>query len=431
MTPSRSSTHALTIILSFSTVVLGISVAASELRAGDWPGLLGPMRNGQAIAEQPLAPAWETTPPKLLWRFSVGAGYAGAAIKDGRVYLLDRDSQNERLTAVDLERGRQRWQAVWPASYSSSMDPDSGPRAVPTVADGLVFCYGAGGDLVAVDSDSGKIRWQRPLLKELDADEGYFGAGSSPLVTDGVVVADIGGKLGGIVGLDSQTGKTLWKATDYDASYSSPIALQINGRPTTLVETRLRTVLVDVQSGNVLSEIDFGMRGPTVNAATPLPLGNDQFLLTASYGIGAHLLQIKGGKLVRQWKNTNLLSSQYNSPVLIGNTVVGVDGREDFGDVFLKGIRAGTQDVLWQEPLPGPTHLIAVNDQLLQLVVNGELKLARLSGDGLKQTATFALPQSDAPPGVYRALPALANHILVVRHTQGAARGEFLAYRLP
>jgi outer membrane protein assembly factor BamB len=432
MNPSQPTSHALIIILSFWAIVLGLPGSIGQLRAGDWPQILGPKRSGQAVDEKPLASSWDKTAPKLLWRFPVGSGYAGAAISGGHVFLFDRDSQNERLTSVDLATGKQLWQTRWPASYNSSMDPDSGPRAVPTVAEGSVVCYGAAGDLICIDSTNGGILWQRALRKELHADDGYYGAGSSPLVVEGVVVADIVGKKGGIVGIDLKSGNTRWQATDYDASYSSPIAVDIAGTPAALVETRLRTVLVEVESGKILSEIDFGARGPTVNAATPLALGNNRFFLTASYGIGAHLIQLRGTELNREWKNVNLLASQYNSPVLIGDTIVGVHGREDLGEVLLRGIRAGEERILWEEPLPGPAHLVALGNQLLQVVINGQVRLSSVTTTELKTTAQFALPQTAAGrPSVFRALPALSRGILIVRSTQGPAQGEFIAIQLP
>jgi hypothetical protein len=195
--------------------------------------------------------------------------------------------------------------------------------------------------------------------------------------------------------------------------------------------TRLRTVLLDVGSGQVFSEIDFGARGPTVNAATPLAVGDNRYLLTASYGIGAHLIKIDGQKIERLWKRVDLLASQYNSPVLLDGKVIGVDGREDLGEVALKVIDIDKPEVLWERPLSGPTHLIAAGKNLLELSIDGNLAVSHLSGGKLERTAEFAIPQTSPGRDRYRALPALADHILVVRRTQDANHGEFIALELP
>ncbi len=53
--------------------------------------------------------------------------------------------------------------------------------------------------------------------------KGFFGAGSSPLVDDGGVIVEVGGKDGaGIVAFDAATGKVLWQATNDEASYGCP-----------------------------------------------------------------------------------------------------------------------------------------------------------------------------------------------------------------
>lgn len=435
MIPSRSSSHALTIILSFTAIVLCGAVGADSkvrLHAGDWPQILGPQRSGQAIDEPPLASSWEAAKPKLLWRIPVGSGYSGAVISGGRAFLFDRQGQKERLASVDLKTGKRHWRAEWPATYAAGMEPDRGPRSVPALVGGSIMCYGAAGDLVCLDSRTGKINWQRALGKELKADGGFFGAGSSPLIVDDVVIEIVGGKEIGVVGLDLKSGETRWQATTYDASYASPIALRIDGKSLALVPTRMRTVLLEVMSGKVLSEVAFEARGPSVIAASPLPLGRNEFLMTANYNIGAALIRVNGDQLERVWKNADLLASQYNSPVLIGDTVIGVHGREDSpGPVHLRGLHAEKQQVVWEEALPGPTHLIAVGDQLLQLVVDGTLKLGAVAQGGLTQSGSFSLNQGASQPSLYRALPALSDHILVVRSTQDATHGAFEAYLLP
>ena len=433
MNPSTTSSHALTIILSFVMCVTTLPAQSSRLMAGDWPQILGPERDGRALDELPLV-AWEKSAPQLLWRLPAHSGYAGAVISEGKVYLFDRDSDHERLTCVDLMSGSHKWQARWPATYASRMDPDSGPRAVPTIAGDKIICYGAAGDMVCIDRQDGKILWQRALRKEFAAEDGFFGAGGSPLVVDQVVIANIGAKKAGIVGVDLNTGKTLWQATDYDSSYASPVEVRVGGQRAALVPTRMRTVLLDPKSGKLYSEIPFEARGASVIAATPLSLGEDHYLLTASYNIGALLVRIRGTQLERVWKDSQLLASQYNSPVLLGNTVVGVHGREDAGEVVLRGMRRGLQQIAWEEPLPGPAHLIVAGEQLLYITVDGRLNLAKLTSERLSTISKFDLLESDRaahPAAIFRALPALSQHVLVVRQSIDAAHSEFSAYRLP
>ena len=420
---------ALAIILSFAAFGEPWGRQNSIVQAGDWPQILGPNRDGQALGETALNTDWQSEKPQVLWSQPISSGYSGAAIAKGVAYLTDRSRSSERLSAVDLTTGKSKWQATWPATYRSSMDPDSGPRAVPVISGGKAICYSAAGDLVCIDTNNGKVLWNQALRKQFKAEDGYFGAGCSPIVIGDMVIVNIGGKNAGIVGVSLATGKVLWQATSYDASYASPVEVQVAGKPAALVVTRLKTVLLDAATGKVLSEIDFGSRGPTVNAATPLSLGDNKFFFTASYGIGAKLVELKGSDLNVAFSDNALLASQYNSPVKIGSLVIGINGREDVDQSTLRLLDIAAPKVASEQPLPGTTHLIAVGQQLLMLSIDGTLQLGQVTDDKLEIKGRFSIPQTT--PVVFRALPAFSDHVLLVRSTQGGQGGQFIALRLP
>jgi outer membrane protein assembly factor BamB len=59
----------------------------------DWPQYLGPNRN--SISDQKgILRSWPENGPEVLWTVTVGRGFGGPVIKDGRVYLLDRDDNS-------------------------------------------------------------------------------------------------------------------------------------------------------------------------------------------------------------------------------------------------------------------------------------------------------------------------------------------------
>jgi len=74
----------------------------------------------------------------------------------------------------------------------------------------------------------------------------------SPLAEGHEVILNIGGaNSAGIVAFDKVTGKLLWKATDDEASYSSPVAATINGKRYVLVLTRGGLAAVGPDNGKV------------------------------------------------------------------------------------------------------------------------------------------------------------------------------------
>jgi len=58
--------------------------------AGDWPQYLGPNRNSTSD-QKGILRSWSTNGPEVLWTVSVGKGFGGPVVKDGKVYLLDSD----------------------------------------------------------------------------------------------------------------------------------------------------------------------------------------------------------------------------------------------------------------------------------------------------------------------------------------------------
>ncbi len=273
---------------------IAVCVAAlaglTAARAGDWPQILGPHRNGIADGERPAV--WSGAGPKTLWRREVGRGFAGVAVVGGRAVLFNRLGNELVAEGLDAAGGQSQWKATFPTRYTSSISEDDGPRVVPLIHEGSVYLLGPGGELACVDLVSGKQRWFRQVFKEFHAPDGYFGAGSSPIVAGDKLLLNVGGNGGaGLVALSLADGSTVWKATDELASYSSPVAATIGGMRQIIFVTRLNVVSVDPRTGAVLFRFPFGARGPTVNAANPLVLG-DHLFVSASYGVGAQWAKI-------------------------------------------------------------------------------------------------------------------------------------------
>lgn len=388
---------------------------------GDWPQILGPHRNGQAEGET-LATVWPAAGPPRRWRYPLGSGYAGAAVVGRHVVVFHRVGDQERVECLNAETGRSLWRADFPAMYRGGIDPDTGPRCVPLVVQDTVYAFGAAGDLYAVDLATGRPRWRRSLYADYQADEGYFGAGSTPLHVAGRLLVNVGGKGAGLVALDPDSGQTLWKATDEAASYASPVFFASPKGPAALFVTRFNCLWVEPEHGAVHPLFPFGRRGPTVNAATPL-IVNKSLFVTASYGIGAVFAKLDRGQAQIVWKNDDVLSSQYATPVEHEGLLYGIHGREDVGVAELRCVEEATGNIRWRVPGHGVAHLIVAGDRLVIQKVDGWLALAEASGAAYRELAKAQVATQPT-----RALPALAAGRLYVR--TGSGGGELICLDL-
>lgn len=400
-------------------LVLLCLTASSPARA-DWPQILGPNRDGQASAGATI-PIW-TAPPKVRWRVPCGAGYAGVAVASGKVLLWHREGKQEYLDCHAVADGARLWRASFPALYRGGVDADQGPRSVPLVADDRVFAYGAAGDLHAVSLADGKPLWSRELRSDYQAEDGYFGAGSTPLVVGSTLIAIVGGRKGsGIVAVNVADGKTLWTATDEDASYSSPVTMRLDGQTRVVAVMGLNTVVLAPETGEVLRRFDFGRRGPVVNAATPL-VDQTRLLVTASYGIGCRMVDLATQPPQDLWQSRDVISSQYASPVRAGDWLYAITGREDVGDAGLLCVRWSDGEVAWRRPDFGTGHLILVGDRVLSQVTAGRLELFAADPQQFRSLATAELPA-----GTYRSLPAYSDGTAYCRRSISPTSGELLA----
>lgn len=394
--------------LSAGVLSVWLSCLTGATRAGDWPQILGPQRNGQATGEK--LTVWPKQGPRVVWTHEVGAGYAGPAVAAGRVLIFHRLAEKERLEALDAGSGRVLWQRDFPATYRGGVDPDTGPRCVPVIHEGQVYVFGAAGELHSVTLATGQSRWSRKLYAEFRGNEGYFGAGSSPIAVGDKLLVNVGGdEQAGIVALALGDGQVRWKATDEKASYASPTLASVQGQTIVVFATRMNVVGLDPVDGAVKFRLPFGRRGPTVNAATPLMCGQ-QLFLTANYGVGAKLLRIDGPQAAIVWENDESLSSQYASPVYVAGYLYGIHGREDVGVPDLRCVEAATGKVAWSAARFGTGHLIAAEGRLLILATDGRLVLAEASPKAFQ-----VLAEAKISPEVTRALPALADGKLYVR----------------
>lgn len=402
--------------------ILSLATISYSAFGGDWPQLLGPHRNGHAPDEH-LSDDWTSVGPSRQWTIKIGQGYAGPVVVGNRVMIFHRKNDLEVLSCVSAQRGAELWTAHWPATYRGRIDNDHGPRCAPLILDDRIVVFGARGDLHCVALKDGAKLWSRKLAREHKADDGYFGFGSSPICLGNVLMANVGGKDACIVAVDVGTGETLWTSFDDTASYSAPTTLAADRAGTIAVfVTNLYFVGMRPTDGKLLFKLPFGARGPTVNAATPILVGDKRVFLTSSYGIGAKCVDLQDpSEPAVVWQSDDVLSSQYPTPVFYAGHLYGVHGRDDGPAASLRCVDAATGKVRWSKPGVGMAHLIVADGRLLSLSASGKLTLIRPSASEHDELGSVRVANTTV-----RAHPALSNGRLYVRET-----GEVSAWQLP
>ena len=390
------------------SVVVALAMAI-QTAADDWPQFLGPERNG-VYRGPALAEMWGATGPRVIWRKSVGAGFSGPVVVQGRLILFHRVSGSEVVEAFDARSGASQWRYSYPTSYRDDFGFDEGPRAVPVVVNGVIYTFGAEGQLHAIGLANGKRVWSEDTRARFGVPKGYFGAAGSPLVEDGRLLANVGGRNAGIVAFDAKSGKVLWTATDDPASYSSGIGATIAGRRSAIFLTRNGLIGLDPATGTEQFRRAWRARqAASVNAATPLVI-RDLIFVSAEYGPGAAVLRVDGSKLIDLWASDEVLSNHYATSVYHDGHLYGFHGRQEFGPSF-RAVELATGKVRWSEDQFRAGTVTLAGDRLLILRESGELVIAAASPDAFRPLARAQI----LPPTV-RAYPAIADGFVYVRN---------------
>lgn len=337
----------------------------------------------------------------------------------GRLFTIEQRRQQEVAAAYDLETGRELWSSAWDAAFTESMGGD-GPRATPTVAHGMVYALGAQGELRALDAASGRTVWRTNILAENDAENLQWGMAASPLVLDDLVVVIPGGGRGqSVVAYDRLTGARRWTALDDQSAYTAPMDVTIDGVRQLLLVTGTRALGLTLDGRNVLWSFpwttEFG-----VNTAQPVVFDDRRVFLSAGYGHGAAVLDVRRqGETFRVdpvWQNTRM-KNKFTSSVLHDGHFYGLD------EAILACIDASTGALKWKGGRYGYGQVILVGDQVWVTTEDGDVVQVAASPDGHKELGRFK-----ALEGKTWNHPILSGGRLVVRN-----QTEMAAYdvRLP
>ncbi len=379
-------------------VVAGVVMLAlpSLTSALDWPQWRGPNRDAKVAGFD----APETWPKELTqkWKVAVGDGVSTPALANDKLYVFARQGDDEVTRCLDANTGKEIWQDKYasdPASGPASRFP--GPRSSPTVADGKVITYGVRGVLSCLDAKTGKVLWRKDEVEKFWP---RFFTSSSPIVVDGLCIAQLGGEdAGAIVAYELETGNEKWKWTEDGTAYASPVLLSMDGAPIVIAETDDRIVGLAVSDGQLAWETPYPLPGRRdYNAATPIVDGETIIYAGSSRGTTAARISKQDDALAAQelWSNQDN-SVQYNSPVLKDGLVYGLSNRD-----VLFCINAESGTTAWTAQLgtrgsgrPGYGSVVDAGSVMFALTPAAQLIVFEPSDKEFKQIASYKVSDSE------------------------------------
>jgi outer membrane protein assembly factor BamB len=314
-------------------VVVGVLflIAGASLRAADWPQYLGPDRNSTS-PEKRILRSWPEKGPEVLWSVAVGKGYGGPVVKDGKVYLLDRDEKvGDILRCFDLSSGKELWNFAYDAP---GRVPFPGSRSVPAVDGNHVYSCGQNGDLYCIDINTHKPVWNKNIWKDFGGSRlPIWAITQCPLIYGDLVIVLSQAPDAGAVAYDKLTGTVKWK-TPYlgNESYASPSVVKIDGKDhivmvisstnpignRDLPQTLGKVVGIEPLTGKILWTYDKWQCHISVPSA--VDAGDNKVLVVGGYELGTVMLKVEkqadGAYGVAELFRHNDFGDQTKPPIL-------------------------------------------------------------------------------------------------------------------
>ena len=209
-----------------SSLLAALMFAPLAHAAEDWPWFQGLRMDGTS-AETGLLRSFPPEGPAVHWTVETGAGFGGASVRDGEVYLLDRVAgETDVLRVLDAQTGDELWRFEHEVD-GRLMFP--GSRCVPTVGEEFVYAVGGFGHVYCIDRESHDAVWIVDLQEEYDGELPMFGYATQPLILEDLLIVTPMSEEYGVVALDRFTGDEMWHAPGVGSSHSTPVLLELLG----------------------------------------------------------------------------------------------------------------------------------------------------------------------------------------------------------
>ena len=294
-----------------------------------WPQFRGPKGDNIVRDQIKLARKWPSGGPRKLWQIELGEGYAGAAVWNGRVYVVDydRDASADAIRCFSLADGKEIWRFSYPVVVKRNHGMS---RTVPAITDKYLVAMGPKLHVSCLDPATGKSFWQMDLKQKFRSTVPQWYTGQCPIIeNDRVILAPGDDAL--VAAVDCKSGQVLWKSANpsgWKMTHASLAPMEFGGRRMYVYCASGGVAGVDANDGHLLWQTtDWKITMATVPSPVVLPGG--RIFFCGGYNSGSLLLELKreGERLapvtVARFKPA-VFSSTQHTPILYENHLYGV-----------------------------------------------------------------------------------------------------------
>jgi outer membrane protein assembly factor BamB len=265
-----------------------------------WPRFRGSDFDNISKSPVKLIDKFGSKGPKILWSVEMGEGHSGAAIYKGLAYVLDYNEKKRAdiLRCFSLLDGKE----MWNRGYNLNVKRNHGmSRTIPAVTEDYILTMGPMCHVMCLNRKDGSMRWGLDVAKDYESEIPLWYTGQCPLIDNNTAIIATGGKAL-LVAVNCETGAKVWETPNpkgWKMSHSSVLPFTFGGRKMFVYSPigGLIGVAADgPDAGKILWETTAWNH--SVVAPSPVCMPDGKIFMTAGYGAGAMMLQLKenGGK---------------------------------------------------------------------------------------------------------------------------------------
>jgi outer membrane protein assembly factor BamB len=247
--------------------VMGVTLAAADLgfAASKIYRFRGPQ--GSGLSEEKGLPVKWDDETNIVWKCALpGPGSSSPILVNGKIYLTcytgyglsqedpgDPAKLQRSIVCVDRATGKLEWSKPVAAPEAPTEEYQGRKTlhgfATSTLATEGEQLYGFFGDWgVYAFALDGEQVWRTGVGEKLN----NWGSSNSPVVFENLVIVNASVESGELVALDKKDGSVVWSSPGMQASWNTPIIVEVEGKPELVVSVRGSILGFDPKTGEKL-----------------------------------------------------------------------------------------------------------------------------------------------------------------------------------
>ncbi len=386
-------------------ILLFLSGAYVSNGQTEWNQFRGPARSG-IVDDSFYNDNWNGKNLEQVWKKEIGSAFSELIFDNGTIYTMisetiDSTEGSEFLAAFEEASGKLLWKSRIDSIYFDEDGWGDGTRSTPAYDDNAIYSFSGHGKLTSSTKKNGEIIWQVDFVKEFGSTTPRWGFASSPLLTENMVIMEVGGTdEKAFAGFDKKTGKVLWTSGKGMASHDSPLLANINGEEQ-IIFANGNTLYSYNNNGDTLWTFTMPMSHLT---AMPVLIDDNKLFLSGVRNPAFVIVEIVDNVPFEKLTG-NTMKNDFSSSIYYNGYIYG------FNVAAVRCISAESGETKWTKRGYGKGALSMAGNKLVIISDKGRLIIAQATPDEYKELASV-----QAIEGKSWTAPSINNGKIYVRN---------------